>query len=81
MTKCYTANGPRRPVKETILTFLTKNTVVGYVPLKARCLLEIQPVLGLHAGAATAHLVEMLMRIPYDAGKNNHVLKKRGMTT
>ena len=79
MTKCYTTNGLGGPIKETILTFLTKNTIVGYVPLKAGSRLEIQPVLDLHAGVTTDHLVEILMRIPYDASKNNHVLKKRGM--
>ena len=80
MPKCYTTNGLRGFVKETILNFLTKNTIIGYVPLKVGSRLEIQPVLGLHARVTTDYLVEILMRIPYDASKNNHVLKNRGMT-
>ena len=80
MTKCYSVNGPRGLVEETVTIVLTKNTVVGYVPIKAESRLKIQPILGIHAGAAITHLVEMPMRRPYDASKNNHVLRKRGMT-
>ena len=77
MTKCYSANGPGGPVKETVLIVLTKKIVLGYVPLKDGSHLDIQSVLGLRAREATARLVEIPMRRPFDSGKNNDVLKKR----
>ena len=76
ITKCYSANVSGGLVKEIVLTILTKKTVVGYVPLKATSLLEIQPVLGLHAEAAPSILVKMPMQRPSDASKRNATLKE-----
>ena len=60
-SKCFSANGPGSPIEETVMIFLSKRTVVGYVPLKARSRLEIQPVLGLHAKVALGSLVKIPM--------------------
>ena len=80
MTKCYSVNGPRGLVEETVTIVLTKNTVVGYVPLKFGSRLEIHPFLGLHAEAAPTILENLLMKRPSDVGKINVSSKELNTT-
>ena len=76
MSKCLNDNGPGGPVEETVMTFLNKWIVIGYVPLNSRSCFKIEPVLGFHAKVAPTILVEIPMQRPSDAGKSNVSLKE-----
>ena len=79
-SKCFSANGPGGPIKEIVITILSKRTVVGYVPLKAGIRLDMQPFLVLHAKVAPTILVKMPMRRPSNDGKSNVVSKELSTT-
>ena len=79
-SKCLGVNGPGGPLEKIVMIVLSKNTIVGYVPLEVGSYLEIHPVLGLHAEAAPTILENLLMKRPSDVGKINVSSKELNTT-
>ena len=78
MTNYCSDEGLRGPDMESVMTVLVGELVVRCVLLTVGCFLEIQPFMGLHAKAALAIGVNMLITLERlsNAGKGNVILLK-----